>query len=442
MKKIFTKIFLWYLRTLAKLQLNKIKPIVVGVGGASGKSSLISIAGLILGQKYKVKTGKGKNSETGIPLNILDLNIDDYSIKNWLKAAVIAPFRIIFDWKKYDIFLVEMGIDSPEPPKNMSYLLSFIKPKIGVLTNIYIEHAYFFDELSKSEDDEARKNEILEKISDQEKLLLSGIGSDGRVIVNLDDPKIRETLPLTAKTFTVSAKNKDADFYISKIITSEESFKVEFVFLKEVYELIISTPLPRYYAYTFVFAIAIAFSNEINIKESINAIEQKFELPPGRFTRFKGIKGSTIFDSSYNSSLEACVGAMEVLREIGDGKRKVGILGDMRELGRLARTQHEILAKEIQKNLDFAILIGPNMADFVSPVLRKGNFEFITFETFKEAKDKISDLTKKEDLILVKGSQNTLFLERVVEMLLADSKDREKLPRRGKYWDKIRKSST
>lgn len=441
MKKIFIKFFLWYLRTLARLQLKKIKPVIIGIGGASGKSSLTHITSLILSQKYEVKTGKGKNSETGIPLNILNLDIDDYSLKSWLRIAVLAPFKLISDWKKYDLFVVEMGIDSPSPPKNMSYLLSFIKPKISVLTNIYVEHAYFFDGLSKSEDIEKRKDEIIDKISDQEKLLLSSINSGGRAIVNLDDPKIKETLPLNAKTFTVSAKDKDADFYISKIQINEDSLRIELVFLKEVYELVIPTPLPRYYAYIFVFAIAIAFSNEINIRDSIKVIEDKFELPPGRFSRFKGIKNSTIFDSSYNSSLEACIGAMETLSEIGKEKRKIGILGDMRELGSLSKVQHEILAKEIQKNLDFAILIGPDMMEFVSPVLEKGNFESIAFETFKSALDKIPELIKRDDLVLVKGSQNTLFLERAVEALLANKEDVNKLPRRGKYWDKTRRKS-
>ena len=42
------------------------------------------------------------------------------------------------------------------------------------------------------------------------------------------------------------------------------------------------------------------------------------------------------------------------------------------------------------------------------------------------------------DLVLVKGSQNTLLLERVVESLLKDPKDKNRLCRRGTFWDKQR----
>ncbi len=435
MKKYFINVFLWYLRSLAKIQLNKINPVIVGIGGASGKSSLTQITSDLLSQKYTVKQGKGKNSETGIPLNILDIDIENYDLKSWIKIAFLAPLKLITNNKKYDIFVMEMGIDSPYPPKNMSYLLSFIKPRIGVLTNITIEHSGSFEEFSKSEDSDSRKNEILEKIASEEKLLITSIDSSGRAIINLDDPYIKSTMPTVAKALTVSMSDRSADFYIEKTVTTESSFNIKFTFLKENYQITISQPLPKYYSHVFIYAIAIAFSNEINISDSINFIQNNFKLPPGRFSVLKGIKSSTIFDSSYNSSLEAAVGAIDVLKEIGKDKRKVGVLGDMRELGSLSQIQHELLAKEIVRKLDFTILIGPQMKEYVIPILEKNNFPFKSFENFKEAKEFIPEFVKRNDLILVKGSQNTLFLERAVELLLFDKKDKEFLCRRGKYWD-------
>jgi UDP-N-acetylmuramoyl-tripeptide--D-alanyl-D-alanine ligase len=442
MKKIFVNCFLWYLRTLASVQLRKINPIIIGIGGASGKSSLSQISAEILSQKYKVKQGKGKNSETGIPLNILGIDLEDYSILSWIKTAGNAFLKLLTNWEKYDIFVVEMGIDSPYPPKNMSYLLKFIKPKIGILTNIHLEHSVYFDELVKSDDLTARRKEILDKIAEQEKLLIKSVPESGRAIVNLDDEYIKEALPLKTKTVTVSAKDKSADFYIVSTEISEENFKLKFIFLKEVYEIRLSTPLPKYYSYIFIFALAIAFSNEINIKDSITYIENNFSLPPGRFSVFKGVKNTTIFDSSYNSSLEAAVGAIEAMRQIGSSKRKVGILGDMRELGSISELAHKELGRAILKNLDFTILIGPQMKEYVAPILEKDGFLYKSFDTYKEAKNEITDLVKRSDLVLVKGSQNTLYLERVVELLLLDKRDREKLCRRGKYWDRVRQNAS
>jgi len=442
MKKIFISFFLTYLRILAKIQLRKINPVVIGVGGASGKSSLVEVSELILSKKYKVKQSKGKNSETGIPLSILSIDIKSYDFMSWLKVAFLAVIRIISDWKKYDIFIIEMGIDSPNPPKNMSYLLDLTVPNISVLTNILIEHSQYFDYLVKSEDAADRKRELIEKISDQERLLLTSIDKSGRVIVNLDDENIKATTNIKAKTLTVSKFDKNADFYISIINIEENLFEIDFEFLKEKYIVSLNNPLPQYYAYTIIFAIALAFSTGIGVKDSIERLENDFILPPGRFSVFDGLKKSKILDSSYNSSLEACIGALELVNRIAGGSsRRVGVIGDMRELGTLSQIQHEMLAKEIVKNLDFAVIIGEYMNKYVKPIFDKEDFQFVSFDSFGKAKDFIKNIVKKDDIILVKASQNTLFLERAVEVLLLNKEDKKYLCRRGKYWDEIRRKT-
>jgi len=73
------------------------------------------------------------NSETGIPLGILGLKPKTYSKIEWLKLCAAAPANINYlEGTKY--LIAEMGIDEPEPPKNMEYLLTILKPDIAVLT--------------------------------------------------------------------------------------------------------------------------------------------------------------------------------------------------------------------------------------------------------------------------------------------------------------------
>lgn len=439
MKKLLIPIVLVFIRFFAKLQLKKINPQIIGVGGSSGKTSTALFISSVLGKKYKVKHSKGKNSETGIPLDILNLELKENGIKDWISVLIKSPIRVIADYKKYDIYVVEMGIDSPKKPKNMEYLLSIVKPHMGVVTNISIEHSLNFDPFVKSEDLAQRKEEILNLIAKEEGLLLKSIEESGRSVINLDDPLISNLLPLKSKTITVSAKIPSADFYISDIKVTKEQFGVNFTFLKDDFKIIVPRPLPKYFAYSFVLSIAVCFSFGISVKDAIDLLISNFELPPGRFSIFKGIKNTTILDSSYNSSLDATIGALEVVPQLFENQRKVGIIGDMRELGSLSETQHELLAREIPKNLDFAILIGPLTKSYVVPVLEKAGFKHKSFESFKEASAHIESLIKRNDVILVKGSQNTLFLERAVEILLLDKKDKEKLCRRGKFWDKKRK---
>ena len=136
MKKFVTPLILWYLRKAANLQLQKIKPLVIGVAGSSGKSSLTSLLYEIIHDYTSVKSSSGKNSETGIPLHILGISMRDVSLFSWTEVFFLVPWKLLSQWKKYSIYIAEMGIDSPKEPRNMSYLLKIVQPTIGIVTNV------------------------------------------------------------------------------------------------------------------------------------------------------------------------------------------------------------------------------------------------------------------------------------------------------------------
>lgn len=423
-----------YLRVLAILQLKKISPIVVGVGGASGKSSLSVLIASALSSKYKVKQGSGKNSETGVPLDILGIDPGNYTILDWVRIILTSFLGVFLNWKQYDVYIAEMGIDGPNEPKNMSYLLKIVKPTMATLTNISFEHSVYFDLVASNE------KEILSKTTEQEMLLLKSLPGSGLAIINLDDPIIeKESMFLSARKSTVSIEKEIADFYADDIEVSLDSFSFSVKHLGETYKFKVESPLPDHYARSFLSALSIALYLGIPIGDAIANLERNFKLPPGRLSVFEGIKNTTIIDSSYNNAtLPPILDILDLLKKVSGKRRKVAILGDMRELGSLSAKIHKIVADKILKTCDLAILIGPQMKEYAAPVLAKNKFDFLSFETFSEAKEPILDSVREKDVILIKGSQNTLFLERVVEILLKNSTDKVKLCRRGEFWDKKR----
>lgn len=430
---------LFYLRVLAWLQLIKIKPLIIGIGGASGKSSLSRLIYLILSDKFKVLYSEGKNSETGIPLNILGISMKDYSALNWFRVIILSPLKVLFNWTGIDVYIAEMGIDSPKEPKNMSYLLKIIKPDIAVLTNVSFEHSQYFEDEANGEDLRAKEKEIFKLTSEQELLLLKSLNKEKTAILNLDDKVISDVKDkLNCKKITVSKEK--SDFRICKVNCSLDGFEMEFEHFNKTYSLKLKQPLTGHFAYSIVLAIAVSCSLRIEIEDAISSIERKFSLPAGRMTVFAGVKNSTIIDSSYNSSSLPLLDMLSFLKNC-QAKRKVAILGDMRELGILSKKFHEEAADKILNTANLAILIGPLMKEYAYPVLKKNNFKVECFDNFTKARAYIPDLIEEGDLILVKGSQNTLFLERVVEILLKNPKDTEKLCRRGQFWDKKRRLS-
>ncbi|MGA2911320.1 MAG: Mur ligase family protein [Candidatus Levyibacteriota bacterium] len=440
MKKRASLFVLWYLRFFAKLQLAKIKPLIIGVGGASGKTSLSNFIYIILADKFKVKQSKGKNSETGIPLDILGLQLKNYSHREWLRIMILTFVKVLTDWGKYDIYIAEMGIDSPLEPKNMAYLLKIIRPDIGVLTNISLEHSVYFDVLIKEENEAKRQRQLLQLTAEQEGLLLTSLNKEQTAVLNIDDENIRQIqVKIKAKIMTIAKISQQADFKIENVKNFVDKFVLRFKNEGKNYEIQITNPLPEHFAYSFLLAIAVAKIAGVSIPDSIKSLENGFSLPPGRMSVFKGIKETVLIDSSYNNAtLGPILDLLSFVADVGRQRRRLGIIGDMRELGTMSKLVHEKVAEKILDTLDLAILIGPLSQQYILPILKKHDFPVYSFPNFTSAKSTILEQIKLKDMILIKGSQNTLFLERVVQMLLANPRDKNKLCRRGEYWDKIR----
>ncbi len=442
MKKLLSSFILWYVRFFARLQIQKTHPIIVGVGGSSGKSSLVRLISQALSSTYAVDTTREKNSETGIPLHILGIHFE-FSYSAWVKVLYLAPLRVLFYKPSFDVLIAEMGIDSPVEPKNMSYLLSIIQPSIGVVTNITEEHSTYFDPFVNERDERFRKQKILELTAGQETLLLKSLPSTGVAIINRDDQYIlRSQKSIDAKHITISTKYPEVTLFAKEVSIWPNRFETTIVYKEKEYPLIISQALPKHFVYEFLCAIGVGLAMGLSVQDAIEGIQKNFSLPPGRMSIFKGIKNTTIIDSSYNNAtMPPLLDMLDFLKTISPTGRKLAIIGDMRELGSQSKAMHEEFARHLMLRANRAILIGPLLRNYAVPILEQRKFSYIAFDTFSQAKAAILKEIQEKDTILVKSSQNTLFLERVVHMLLEDKKDVEKLCRRGEFWDKKREET-
>lgn len=385
MKQKLANAFLYYLRTLARLQLLK-KPYktIIGVTGSAGKTSTVLALKATLKPNLSVKTSlKGGNSETGLPLSILDLSAINYSILDWLRICLLAPLKLLTNWRKFDVFVAEMGIDSPHPPKNMDYLLSIIKPDIGIFLNVSPVHQQFFNSL----DQIAREKAKL-------------VNSVPTAIINLSDPLVRKY-----------TKNK----HIIPISNVRVGFP---------------DPLPEIYQISLNAALTTAQLLKIPQKKALANLKANFTLPPSRATILKGINNSIIIDSSYNASPLA---NLEMLKFLSTFKSpKIAILGDMRELGDASPTAHKSLYKQALKYADQIISIGPETSKYFGP-------KAIKFLYYWQVTDYLAcHPATAGPTILIKGSQNTIYTEEVVKALLKNKRNIKKVCRQSKYWTNLK----
>jgi UDP-N-acetylmuramoyl-tripeptide--D-alanyl-D-alanine ligase len=392
-KKKLSSFVLNYIRFFAKLQIAKVRFLqkrkhkqldIVGITGSAGKSSTLLACQSVFPKNIKVKTNNGCNSESGLPLSFLDLKINNYNFFSWLKIIFLSPLQYLINWKTYDILILEMGIDSPLWPKNMDYLLSIVKPNIGIFLNVSSVHIMSFKSLDQIAVEKA-------KLVNQAQIAI--INSQDKLVVK----------------HTINNN-------IIKLIPTNIKFKKFF--------------LPSIYDISFGAALSLAKLFNLPQKQAIENIQNNFSLPPSRSSILSGIKNTTIIDSSYNSSPLACQELLKFLSQFKT-KRTIAVLGDMRELGKSSQFEHHRIYEIAIQSADLIITVGPETTKYFGDKSQK-------FTYWWQAVNYLQETIKGGETILIKGSQNTIYLEELVKTILSDPKDSSKLCRQSSWWLKTK----
>ncbi len=438
MKTKIAMVFLTYLRFFARLQLAKVKFLqqlfqrkltIIGITGSAGKTTVMLAIQAVLQNHFKVKTNYGGNSETGIPLSILDLKMDNFSLSNWIKIALLSPIQLLINWKTYDIFVVEMGIDAPTEPKNMSYLLKIVQPSIGVFLNVNSVHSQNFDHLIDIKiTGQNRQDAITKQIALEKSRLINSLNSQNIAIINLDDPYVVSTTQTTLAKKLTFGHDPSASLKIVSTHTGPQGFKAIFRYQNTSYNLVFPDyAFPEIYSSSFAAAFLVGISQNLDPKQILNDIKKNFHNPPSRASIFPGINDSTIIDSSYNSSPAPTAQMLKLLSTFPS--KRIAVLGDMRELGQQSQIEHKRLFKIASQSADIVIGIGPETQKYF--LKNPHNFQF-WWQAEKFLKNYLKDNPKST--LLVKGSQNTIFLEELIKSILSNPSDQQLLCRQSPYW--------
>lgn len=452
-----------YLRFFAKLQLKKNKQAkIVGITGSAGKTSTQSAVLAALGKnkaRLKIKINHKANSESGISLDILGLKVKDYSSLDWLRLILLAPWQLLSNWEQFDVYVIEMGIDSPLPPKNMEYLLAIIQPQIAIMLNAKAIHSENFDQFINETDKDKREQAAIRLIAVEKSKLAQSLPSKGLAIINRDNQAIWEFSRQTQAeilTFGTNGGNIDHELDLKLIDWQVSLDGSRFIFeinnrLKKYHSgdrlleiKLKDLILGKHHSATLASAILLAFKLGLKKGEIKRNLEKYWTIEPGRTSLLASKNNSHLLDSSYNASgmLEMIELAKNLASSDQKIKRLLAIVGDIRELGKEAQPIHQEVAQALADSFSEVYLVGPLMKDYALPILQdkieKNEGKIRQVKTYLDSKLAGEDLAKKleaGDLVLVKGSQNTIFLEKAVELLLEDEKSAKKvLCRQSQYW--------
>jgi len=277
---------------------------------------------------------------------------------------------------------------------------SIIQPNISIVTNIGLAHVGNFDGDVRG-------------VAKAKSELIHGMDQQGLLILNKDDDNSRflETQQFKGKMLTVGIK-RDADYRAYDLQYKDIGMSFKMKLHGQEIELYIPI-LGEHHVYNALNAVAVAdylgFS-PLDIQAGLN-----FKKPPRRLTIYNLRDDITVIDDTVHSHPQGVRAAIDVLTNIAK-KRKVAIIGQMRELGVLREEEYRKVGEYIyEEGIDEFITYGFRTDEMSNAAIEMGMdparaHHFINKDALHALLDK---LIKPHDTILVKGASKTNMFETV-----------------------------
>ncbi|MBI2019129.1 hypothetical protein HYS95_00480 [Candidatus Daviesbacteria bacterium] len=400
LKKSFYFPIAYYFRLFAQIQLMIWKPKIIVLTGSTGKTTLLHLIESQLGEKAKYS--HFANSTYGIPFDILGLKRKTLTFFEWPFLFLLAPLQAFKAPPKQKIYIVEADCDRPFEGK---FLGSLLKPEVTIWLSVSKTHSINFSSLESIAFEFGYFLEYCQKyavINGNNNLITKQQTRTKAEVAIIHKKALKKYEVLENGTKFKTANNE----YVFKFLLPEESF----------YSIETTNLLLNYLGF-----------------ESVTSFDN-FVLPPGRSSVFEGIKNTVIIDSTYNATPASMQASLNMYKNY-PAKKKWAIISDMVELGKEEEVEHKKLAKLIADcNLDKVILMGPRTLKYTLPELQ--GLSVISFLTPKEVLNYLQKNLKGGETLFFKGAR---FLEGVIEHLLKNKQDSNKLCRREKVWEMRRK---
>lgn len=358
------------LERLGRWAVGRWKGDVVAITGSAGKTTTKDVIAAMVGVKRRVaKTVGNLNNHVGVPLSILRLPED-------AETAVL-----------------EMGMNHAG---EIAHLASIAKPRTGVITNVGYAHVENF--------------ESIEGVAAAKRELVEALPPDGFAILNADDARVAAFAGHTPARVLTYGLAEGADVRAEHVEYSSDG--VRFQVQGEVMD---SRLMGRHGLSNLLAGIAVASLYGIQVGDLKDAA-RSMEPSSMRGARFER-DGIVHFNDCYNSNPDAVRAMVDLLKD-SPATRRIAVLGEMLELGRLAEKLHRDVGKYVAES-GIPVLVGiRGAAWYAVEAAREFGLEdgaAFFFNEPVEAGEFLRSFAKPGDAILWKGSRGTrveLALER------------------------------
>ena len=332
-----------FLEKLANFQRSKFRKDIIAITGSNGKTSTKEILfqiidGLYENKDFVFKSPGNWNNKLGLYLSLLGL-------KN-----------------NHELAIFEIGTNAEGEIKELA---SFLKPNIGVITNIGISHL----EGLKSIDG------VFEEKTD----LFSFVSSNGTCLIRAKNEyleKAKEKIKKRKKIFLT--------------IKETQSFDQNFEMAEAVISCLQEKIKKKYHS----------------SKQNIEDLEKKSTVP-GRQKLLIGKNKVNLIDDTYNANPDSFRAAFQKIRTMSY-KNKICVMGKMNELGDQSQYLEDQVIKDALDIFDQVIALN------LDSNIKANNFKIVNSESiFKN----LEMFINKDSVILFKASRS-VKMEEIVKLFL------------------------
>ena len=354
---------------------------VIAITGSNGKTTTKEMVAQVVTQRWKtLKTEGNLNNRIGVPQTLFQL----------------AP--------RHQAAVIEMGVDQEG---QTTRLCEVARPTIGVITNIGPDHLEFFGSMEGSAQAKAE--------------LLDHLPPDGAVVLNADDEYF-DYLAARAQCRVVAfGRSPKADVRAVNIRTDEKG------------GTIFGLVLPGKSRHPEVRIRAQGLHNVSNalaaagvglllgLPGAVIAEGLAKFRPAAMRSQISTSHGVQLINDCYNANPASMKAAIQLLADLGRGKRSIAVLGDMLELGAGSKQMHrEVGAFLASEGIDQLLACGVLGRELAEGARRAGmpTNRVIELPDAAVAGAHLTSMVKHGDVVLVKASRG-MRMEQVVEAVVA-----------------------
>ena len=350
----------------------------IALTGSNGKTTTKELIAAGLGTVSRTHRTMGNfNNHLGVPLTLLACPVDS--------AFVV----------------VEMGMSDHG---EIAHLASIVDPDVGLVTNVRAAH---LEKLGSLDDIAAAKGE-----------LFAALRPDATSVVNLDDAHVRVQATRHAGPRVTFGQHAAADLRVEEIQSRfVPGAALRFRHADRTYSVQLRLG-GGHSAFNALAALAVVVACGADVQAAIGGME-RLEAGPGRGEVRQLDRGIVVVDDSYNSSPSALASVLDTLRLTETAGRRVLVMGDMLELGKLEVALHREAGKRAAAaGVQVLFVVGPLSRAAAEVARRAGVSEVHQYADSIEAAESVPEYLRDGDFVVVKGSRG-MKLERVVQALAA-----------------------